>query len=104
MGPVGLSSASEGMLAAMTWVVTHPPEEDTTHEQRHYRSWLKDNKATFLSKKAELEKAALGAAAKGVDPGGIKEDEGVERAREALADYLECLADEARGPQLEGSP
>src|SRR5947209_37728 len=66
--PAVLSEDSQGMLEAMRHVVTTPPSRDTTYEQREYRRWLKQDRKGFMTKKADLERAALGAREPGKGP------------------------------------
>jgi hypothetical protein len=56
---VALSEECEGMLAVMEHVLSKPPSGDTTYQQKQYRKWLRDSRATFMARRAELEKAAL---------------------------------------------
>jgi hypothetical protein len=50
-----LSTAWEGLSAAMRWVVAHPPEQDRSWEQRHTREWLAAAPAAFYQRLATLE-------------------------------------------------
>jgi hypothetical protein len=47
------------MLVAMQHVTTKPEGKDTTYEQREYRKWIKADRRGFMTKKADLERAAL---------------------------------------------
>jgi hypothetical protein len=87
------------MLPAMRHVVTTPASADRTYEQREYRKWLKQDRKGFMTKKADLEKAALAAQAdKGrspqPQPTAVAEepDEGSERV-EALINRILDEAD-----------
>jgi hypothetical protein len=53
-----LSTESEGLLAAMRWVVTHGPEQDRSWEQRHTRAWLAAAPAAFYQRLAAVEEQA----------------------------------------------
>jgi hypothetical protein len=49
----------ETLLGAMKWVQTRPKGEDRTELQRDCRIWKQKRLTEFLSKRADLEKAAL---------------------------------------------
>jgi hypothetical protein len=50
-----LSTRTDGELAAMRWVTSHPPEEDETWEQRSAREFKESAPAGFYARKAKLE-------------------------------------------------
>jgi hypothetical protein len=54
---VALSSRTDGELAAMRWIVTHPPEQDETYEQQGMREFRASTPAAFWARKAKLEEA-----------------------------------------------
>jgi hypothetical protein len=73
------------LYEAMRHVFSQPKEADRTQPQRECRAWLKDDRKGFLSKMADLEKAALARPPSRKDePGGEEsppaEDAGTARA------------------------
>jgi hypothetical protein len=88
--PAGQKDVS--LYETMRHVFNKPKEADRTQPQRECRAWLKDDRKGFLSKMADLEKAALARA----EPQGKSfpgndlpaEDPGTDRALELIERLL----------------
>jgi hypothetical protein len=79
------------LYEATKHVFSRPKEADRTQPQRECRAWLKDDRKGFLSRLAELEKAALAKPGKEGDergPDGLLPDRATEEVINPLIDSL----------------
>jgi hypothetical protein len=99
------------LYATMRAVFNQPPSADRGQPQRECRAWLKADRKGFLSKLADLEKAALAKGQSATAPGdGAERDLGSERVLELLGeewDEVLRAVESLRAPQppdhLDGS-
>jgi hypothetical protein len=84
---VALEAEPEAMLAVMRHVSTRPPAADTTYQQKEFRKWLREHRAVFMAKLADLE-------AKFAAPEAREAAEAVDRGAERSLALVEQLLEE----------